>query len=48
MLLLYIFWDDLPIFIISASNEQLEQELEYTLKILIVKAGDIQKCNLTL
>ena len=31
MLLLYILWDDWPIFMISASNEQLLQELEYTL-----------------
>ena len=31
MLLLYILWDDWPIFIISGSNEQLEQQLEYTL-----------------
>ena len=31
MLLLYIFWDDWPIFIISGSNEQLQQQLEYTL-----------------
>ena len=31
MLLLYILWDDWPIFMISASNEQLQQELEYTL-----------------
>ena len=31
MLLLYILWDDWPIFMISGSNEQLEQELEYTL-----------------
>ena len=31
MLLLYILWDDSPIFMISASNEQLQQELEYTL-----------------
>ena len=30
MLLLYILWDDWPIFMISASNEQLQQELEYT------------------
>ena len=30
-LLLYIFWDDWPIVIISASNEQLQQQLEYTL-----------------
>ena len=31
MLLLYISWDDWLIFIISASKEQLQQELEYTL-----------------
>ena len=31
MLLLYILWDDWPIFMISASNEQLQQELEFTL-----------------
>ena len=31
MLLLYILWDDRPIFMISASNKQLHQELEYTL-----------------
>ena len=31
MLLLYILWDDWPIFMISASNEQLQQELVYTL-----------------
>ena len=31
ILLLYILWDDLPIFIISGSNEQLQQQLEYTL-----------------
>ena len=30
MLLLYILWDDWPIFMISSSNEQLKQELEYT------------------
>ena len=30
MLLLYILWDDWPIFMISASNEQLQEELEYT------------------
>ena len=29
---------------ISGSNEQLKQELEYTL--LIVIAGEFQKCNL--
>ena len=31
MLLQYILWDDWPIFMISPSNEQLQQELEYTL-----------------
>ena len=31
MLLLYILWDDWPIIMISGSNEQLQQQLEYTL-----------------
>ena len=31
MLLLYILWDDWPSFMISASNEQLQQQLGYTL-----------------
>ena len=31
MLLLYILWDDWPIFMISGSNEQLQQQLEYTI-----------------
>ena len=31
MLLLYILWDDWPIFMIPRSNEQLQQELEYNL-----------------
>ena len=31
MLLLYILSDDWPIFMISGTNEQLQQELEYTL-----------------
>ena len=31
MLLLYILWDDWSIFMIAGSNEQLQQELEYTL-----------------
>ena len=31
MLLLYILWDDWPIFMTSRSNEQLQQQLEYTL-----------------
>ena len=31
VLLLYILWDDWPIFMILGSNEQLQQQLEYTL-----------------
>ena len=31
MLLLYILWDDWPIFMISDSNKQLQQQLEYAL-----------------
>ena len=31
MLLLYILWDDWPIFMISSSKKQLQQEWEYTL-----------------
>ena len=31
VLLLYILWDDWPIFIILGSNEQLQQQLEYIL-----------------
>ena len=31
MLLLYILWDDRQIFMISGSNEQLQQQLEYIL-----------------
>ena len=31
MLLLYILWDDWPIFMNSGSKEQLKQQLEYTL-----------------
>ena len=31
MLLLYILWDDWPTFMISRSNQQLQQQLEYTL-----------------
>ena len=30
MLLLYILWDDWPIFMISVSKEQLQHQLEYT------------------
>ena len=32
MLLLYILWDDWPIFMIPGLNEQLQHKLEYTLK----------------
>ena len=45
-LLLYILWDDWPVFKISALNEQLQQELEYNLVIVI--AGELQKSNLDL
>ena len=31
MLLLYIFWEDWPIIMISGSNDTLQQQLEYTL-----------------
>ena len=31
MLLLYSLWDDWPVSMISGSNEQLQQQLEYTL-----------------
>ena len=31
MLLLYILWDDCPIFMISGYNQQLQQQLEYIL-----------------
>ena len=31
MFLLYILWDDWPIFMISASNKQLQQQLEHNL-----------------
>ena len=31
MFLLYILWDNWPIFMISGSNEQLQQQLEHTL-----------------
>ena len=31
MLLLYILWNDWPIFMISGSNQQLQQQLEHTL-----------------
>ena len=45
-LLLYVLWDDWSIFMISASNEQIQQELEYTLLNLIVTAGEFKKYNL--
>ena len=44
MLLLNILWDEWPIFVISDSEEQLQQELEYTL--LIVTDDKFHKCNL--
>ncbi len=31
MLLLYILWDDWRVFMISGSNQQIQQQLEYTL-----------------
>ena len=31
MLLVYILWDDWPIFMISSSNQQLQQQLKYIL-----------------
>ena len=46
ILLLYILWDDWPIFIISGLNEQLHQELEYTLISPIITAVEFSKCNL--
>ena len=47
--LLYILWDDSLIFMISGSNEQLQQQLEYTLlKPDCQTTGEFQKCNLTL
>ena len=44
ILLLYMFLDDWPIFMISGSNEQLQQHLEYTLHLIVI-AGEFQKCN---
>ena len=43
MLLLYILWDDGPIFMISASNEQLQHQLEYTLLKPVCHSGWISK-----
>ena len=37
MLLLYILWNDWPIFMISDSNEQLLQELELELEYTLLK-----------
>ena len=48
VLLLYILSDDWPIFTISASNEQLQQNWNTPYESLIVTAGEFQKCNLTL
>ena len=47
-LLLYILWDDWPIFMISGSNEHLQQEFDYTLLKPDLTSGDFQKCNLPL
>ena len=52
MLLLYILWDDWPIFMISGSNEQLQQQLEYTLLkpnyhswwISILQSDTLEEC----
>ena len=43
MLLLYILWDDGPIFMISGSNELLQQELEYTRLKPNCHSGSISK-----
>ena len=43
MLLLYILWDDWSIFMISDSNEQLQQQLEYTLLKLDCQSWWISK-----
>ena len=43
MLLLYILWDDWPIFMIPDSNEQLQQQLEYTLLKPDCHSGGISK-----
>ena len=43
MLLLYILWDDWPIFMISGSNQQLQQKLEYTLLKADCHSGWISK-----
>ena len=45
MLLLYTLWYDGPIFMISCSNEQLQQQLEYTL-LKPDSASEFQKFNL--
>ena len=43
MLLLYTLWDARPIFMISGSNEQLQQQLEYTLLKPDCHSGIISK-----
>ena len=43
MLLLYILWDDSPIFMSSGSNEQLQQQLEYTLLNPVYHSWSISK-----
>ena len=46
--LLYILWDDWPIFIIAGSNEQLQREREYTLLKPDCHRWWLSKCILTL
>ena len=43
MLIVCILWDDWPIFMISDSNEQLQQQLEYTLLKPNCHSGGISK-----
>ena len=43
MLLLYMLWDDWPIFMISCSNGQIQQQLEYTLLKPDCHSGRISK-----
>ena len=48
MLLLFILWDDWPIFMISDSKEQRQKQLNNTLLKLDCQSSRILKCNLTL
>ena len=47
LLLPYIIWDDWPIFMISGSNKQLQQQLEYTLLKLDCHSSWISKMQST-